>query len=200
MGISVEVFTGRANESSVELAIAFIDNGDSGAAERLYHRHRDVTLQLAANRLSPQLRQRVDAEDVYQSVSLILFNGLRNGRFKIRRSGDLRALLAQLIRQRILKKAELHTAAKRTVKREGNTDASESHCADHQKGPAQLAEQRDMITTLLAATQCPRHRLVIRMAIDGAEIPEIAEDSGYCQARVRQILNKLVELAATRGV
>lgn len=182
------------NESSVELVVAFVGGDDSAAADRIYYRYRDSILRQAREGMSPPLRQRIDPEDVYQSVSVILFEGLRQGRFQIQRAGDLRALIAQLTCQRILKKVELHSAAKRALDRESSLMPNDQ-LTNGSTLPAEKADQEDVIECLLRQTANPRHRQVIRMALDGAEVPEIAERSGYSQARVRQILESLAARA-----
>lgn len=183
------------HDSSVELVRAYLDGDDSNASQQLYDRHRESTMRLADRQMSAGLQQRVDAEDVYQSVSLILFDGLRNGRFRIRRSGDLLALLAELTRRRVLKKAEQNQAACRDISSErpmttavGATD--ECSCgADH-------VDYRDILTELLSQIPDPRHRLVLRLAAEGEEAVDIAAMCSMSRTRASQILGEVAERAA----
>lgn len=183
------------HDSSVELVRAFLDDEDGQASQRLYDRYRESTMRLADQQMSQRLQTRVDAEDVYQSVSLILFDGLRDGRFRIRRSGDLRALLAELTRRRVLKKAEQNQAACRDISSEqpittaiGATD-DRSHDADR-------VDFRDMLTELLSRIPDPRHRLVLRLAAEGEEAVDIAAMCGMSRTRASQILGEVAERAA----
>ena len=178
-----------STESSVTLVGDFVA-GNLAAADRIYYRHRESILRLAREGMSAPLLQRIDPEDVYQSVSVILFEGLRKGRFQIQHAGDLRALVSRLTRQRILKKAELHGAEKRATSRECSLSPDEQlRCVEPL--PSELTEQREVIETLLNSLSNPRHRQVIRMAMDGFEVHEVADRCGYSQARVRQILETL---------
>ncbi len=178
-------------ETSVELACAYVSGTDSTAAERLYHRHRDATLQLATAGMSEKLKARVDPEDIYQSVSLILFQGLEQGKFRLSRAGDLRSLLAELTRRRILKKAELHHADKRSLHRETPSEAEPVSAAS--PSPDCPLELQEEIEALLARLRHPRHRMVVCLALDGLTIEQIAVACRYSGARVRQILNSVAE-------
>lgn len=181
-----------AAEDSVELAKAYLSGLDPSAADRLYYRHRDATLHLAETGLSDRLRVRIDPEDVYQSVSLILFRGLSQGRFHLTRAGDLRALLAQLTRRRIQKKAEQNLSAKRSL----NSEVRMNECCsipsidDYELNEV---EKQDEIDVLLSQIGNARHRRVIQMALDGEQVGEIAIHTAYSTARVRQILRTLAQ-------
>ena len=182
-----------ATETSVELAEAYIAGTDSTAADRLYHKHRETTLRLAAKGMSDRLQVRVDPEDVYQSVSLILFHGLRHGQFRLTQAGDLRALLAQLTRRRIQKKVEQNQAAIRQLDRETQVvDDNTAHAAEPDFG--QDLDDREEIDLLISQIVSPRHQDVIRLALNGMAIGEIANCCGYSAARVRQILRNVAEL------
>lgn len=186
---------GAMHDSSVELVRAFLDDDDSQASQQLYDRYRESTMRLADQQMSLRLQTRVDAEDVYQSVSLILFEGLRDGRFQVRRSGDLRALLAELTRRRVLKKAEQNQAACRNISSEQPITTAigamneRSHDADH-------VDFRDMLTELLSRIPDPRHRLVLRLAAAGEEAVDIAAMCCMSRTRASQILGEVAERAA----
>ena len=182
-------------DSSVELVRAFLDGDDRQASQRLYDRHRASTMRLADRQMSAGLQQRVDAEDVYQSVSLILFEGLRDGRFRVRRSGDLRALLAELTRRRVLKKAEQNQAACRDISSERPITTAVA-ATDDRHGDADCVDYRDMLTELLSRIPDPRHRLVLRLAAEGEDAVDIAAMCCMSRPRASQILGEVAERAA----
>lgn len=178
------------DESSVDLVGGYVRNSDSGAAERIYYRHRTAILQQARAAMSRNLQQRMDPEDIYQSVSLILLDGLRSGRFRVEKTGDLQALIQRLIQRRIQKKVENHSALKRSTTREVSLDSAGPVVADSPEASDQT-EVRDFIEQFLSRIPNPRHRDVACLALSGCEVPEIAITTQYSQARVRQILQSV---------
>lgn len=184
--------TGRVGETSVDLANAYVSRDDQAAANRLYHRHRDATLQLAARGMSDRLQVRIDPEDVYQSVSLILFRGLKKGQFRLTRAGDLRALLAQLTYTRIQKKVDQNTAEKRHIGRESRLSTIEFSPAVQTQSDHTVEEQ-DEVDAFLTRLPNPKHQIVIRMALSGMAINEIATNCNCSNVRVRQILRNVAE-------
>jgi RNA polymerase sigma factor (sigma-70 family) len=181
-----------STESSVDLVEAYMSGDDPEAADRLYHRHRDATLKLAENGMSHRLKVRVDPEDVYQSVSLILFRGLTQGQFHLTRPGDLRALLAQLTHRRIQKKVEQNAAEKRSLVRETPLTSGDTRCATL---PIQrdTLEELEEIDATLSRLRNPQHQRILRMALDGTPVKEIAAICKCSEARVRQILRAITE-------
>ena len=181
-----------STESSVDLADAYVNGHDPDAADRLYHRHRDATLKLAQNRMSNRLQVRVDPEDVYQSVSLILFRGLKQGQFHLTRPGDLRALLARLTHHRIQKKVEQNNAEKRSLLRESPLKNADAQYVASPLDHVSLEEQEE-IDAVLARLRNPAHQRILRMALEGAPIHEIAFCCRCSSARVRQMLRSMTE-------
>ncbi|MCA9064428.1 MAG: hypothetical protein KDA96_15260 [Planctomycetaceae bacterium] len=178
----------------MELVQAFISQNDQHAAARLYDRYRDVSMRQADDEMSGRLRRRVDPEDVYQSVSLILFAGLRSGRFRIERSGELRALIRELMRRRVLKQAERHVAQCRSLDREDysgsmNSTAVAGTCSQIE------TERRDLLSQLLCGVGSTRDRSIVQLALEGLDIAMIASQFDISKARVRQILQAFAERA-----
>ncbi|MEZ6041753.1 MAG: ECF-type sigma factor [Planctomycetaceae bacterium] len=177
-------------ETSVDLAEAYVSSDDSRAADRLYHRHRDATLKLAASGMSNQLQVRVDPEDVYQSVSLILLRGLKKRQFRLVRAGDLRALLAKLTHRRIQKKVEQNTAEKRSFYRETTLSSGNQPYVAGRLEHVTCTEQYDA-TLLLSRLQDPLHRKIVRMIMDGIPVAEVAASCDCSMARIRQVLRQI---------
>jgi DNA-directed RNA polymerase specialized sigma24 family protein len=189
---------GDSSESSVDLANAFVGANDPRAAHELFNRYRAKAVRRASAGMSRRLQKRVDPEDVYQSVCIVLMDGLRCGKFRIREAGDLWNLLQKLTDLRILKKAEFHSAAKRSMTAESDQDPG------HVPGPNALHESSsailaDEIQQLINMLTIPRHRQVVCMALSGASAAEIAAESGYSETRVRQILQALTDRGKERA-
>ena len=102
------------DDESVRL-LELVRDGDSSAAEALYHRFVERLITLAKSRLSKRLTRRVDAEDVVQSVYRSFFVGAQDGRYNIERAGDLWRLLAAITVNKVLRQAEFHGQQKRDV-------------------------------------------------------------------------------------
>src|SRR5262249_5168287 len=92
--------------------------GDEDAAGELFRRYAERLLALARSRLSARLARHVDPEDVVQSAYKSFFTGARDGRFALRRSGDLWRLLVAITLHKLQRQAERLAAGKRAVARE----------------------------------------------------------------------------------
>src|SRR5262245_12791504 len=100
--------------------------GDQEAAAAIFHRYANRLVALAKKRLSAKLAQRVDAEDVVQSVYRSFFADVRDGRYDIRRGGDLWHLLVTITLHKLQHQVTRGTAKKRSVERECSFSSEES--------------------------------------------------------------------------
>lgn len=76
--------------------VARWQQGDQTAAAELFQRYASRLIALARSQLSVKLAQRVDPEDVVQSVYRSFFVDARNGRYDFQHGGDLWRLLVTM--------------------------------------------------------------------------------------------------------
>jgi len=175
---------------SVELVEAFC-RGDEQAATVLFDRYRDRLVTHAARQMSSKLQQRLDAEDLYQSACLVFIRGVEEGRYKLRQTGDLWNLLAQITINRLRNKVDYHTAAMRSVYREDFVD--DRNILAREPSPEDAALLMDEVNNLLSEISNVKYRRVVKMGLEGRSTREIAEATHYSQERVRQIIKRVTQ-------
>src|SRR5262245_40961276 len=89
--------------------------GDQGAAGEIFGRYAERLLALARSRLSAKLSRHIDPEDVVQSACRSFFVGARDGRYVLKRSGDLWRLLVAITVHKLQHQLERRSAGKRAL-------------------------------------------------------------------------------------
>jgi RNA polymerase sigma factor (sigma-70 family) len=172
--------------------------GDVTAAEALFSRYFQRLTSLARSRLSPRLARRTDPEDVVLSVFRSFFIDARAGRFSLRRGGDLWRLLASITKHKLLRQARYHSADRRSVDLELPLDPAEddSYCIRAQEPRMEdavaLADELECVFTKLD----PLGKRVLELRLQGAQLSEIAQDTGRSERTVRRALGRVREVLA----
>jgi RNA polymerase sigma factor (sigma-70 family) len=175
-------------------------NGDDRAAEALFSRYFERLTLLARSRLSPRLARRADPEDIVMSVYRSFFVGARSGRFALRRGGDLWRLLAAITKHKLLRHARHQTADRRSVNIEVPLDQSDvgrrlsRHDEPTPEDAVALADELEWALSRLNVFG----RRVLELRLQGAQISEIAQDTGRSERTVRRSLAQIRELLAER--
>jgi hypothetical protein len=91
------------------------------AAAAVFARYVQRLTRLARRRLAARLAARVDPEDIVQSAYRSFFVAARQGRYEVRRGGDLWRLLVEVTLHKLYRQAERHGAKRRSVQRERAT-------------------------------------------------------------------------------
>jgi|SRR5579864_479487 len=189
----------QAAGTSLVLLQSFRD-GDDTAAEALFTRYFERLTLLARSRLSPRLARRTDPEDIVMSVYRSFFIGARAGRFVLGRGGDLWRLLASMTKHKLLRQARRHGAERRSVKSEVPLDqVEEGRCFVRGEEPTPedavaLADEVERVFSRLSTFG----RRVMELRMQGAQLSEIAEDTGRSERTVRRTLGQIRELLAER--
>lgn len=105
-------------------------NGDSDSARRIFEHFSQRLCQLAQRHLSSRIQQRVDGEDIVQSVFRTFFHRDSQGQFQVDHSDELWRLLVTITVRKARGIWRTNNSARRTVGREVRLDDSD---------PAQLA-------------------------------------------------------------
>ncbi len=174
--------------------------GDDAAAEAIFDRYfRRLTL-LARSRLSARLAQRIDPEDVVQSVYRSFFVAAREGRYTLGRGGDLWRLLAAITRHKLHHQARQHRADRRSVDLECSLEEM-GEVASHDRGsdpsPEEAVALSDELERVFAELD-PFGRRVLELRLQGSPLATIAEETGRAERSVRRALSRIRQLLSGR--
>src|SRR5262245_22187348 len=175
--------------------------GDQQAAAELFRRYADRLVALAKSRLSRKMAQRVDPEDVVQSVYRSFFAETREGRYEFERGGDLWQLLVAITLHKLQLQIRKNTRHKRAVDREqtfGNENGLlgiEVDLFAREPSPVEavaLAEELEQLMRPLDAL----HRRMLELRLQAYTLEEIASQTGRTQRTVRRVLDSIKEQLA----
>jgi RNA polymerase sigma-70 factor (ECF subfamily) len=169
--------------------------GDQQAATELFQRYAERLIGLARHNLSSRLSQRLDPEDVVQSVCRSFFAGARDGRYVLQQSGDLWRLLVGITLNKLQDKCRRHTADKRSVDRERSFGSEDSlfglqaQVLARDPSPEEATALVDMLEKLMSPFDAPQRRM-IELRLQGYPLEEIAADTGHCRHTVIRVLKR----------
>jgi RNA polymerase sigma-70 factor (ECF subfamily) len=151
-----------------------IQQGQSDASTTLYLRYAERLLSIAAAQASPALAQRVDPEDIVQSVFRTFFRRVQLGQYSVPEGEELWKLLLVIALNKVRASGSFHRAAKRDVKRTavgGVYDLAVESKSGRDEAALNVLRMvvEDMLQDLPEA-----HRKIIEMRIEGHEVNEIA--------------------------
>lgn len=182
--------------SSVRL-MARLQQGDPEAPNQLFDEYVGRLTAMVRSRMSEKLAQRVDAEDIVQSVYRSFFLRASEGQFEIRRSGDLWRLLAAIAIHKLGRQIEVHKAGKRNVDRELTIDGDDSAVHGVHLGvmaseptPEQAAALMDEVQYMMRGWE-PDQRRMLEMRLAGYKYEEIARMLNRSERTVRRLFEKV---------
>ncbi len=163
-------------------------------------------IRLAERNLSPQLRQKLDAEDVGATVVRTVLRQAREGKLRIEQSEDFWRLLVVITLNKVRKKARYFTSQKRDMRREAPTSDEGPGLADvavdyrgAQEEPSQV--EGDSLAEILerVSAELPeKAQQVLAGKLQGLSHLEIAESIGQSTKTVQRQLEivkgKLMEI------
>lgn len=169
--------------------------GDERAATELFERYAGRLVALTRQHLSARLSQRVDPEDVVQSVCRSFFAGAREGRFVFEQNGDLWRLLVAITLNKVQDEGRKQTADMRTVTREQSFSSEQSlfglnpQALAQVPGPAEAAALADLLEQVMTRFK-PAQRRMIELRLQGYPVEEIADETGHCRHTVTRVLKR----------
>jgi RNA polymerase sigma factor (sigma-70 family) len=189
MQVAPETLTSSSPNDFVRL-IERIRLGDESALEKLLTAVA-VPLRRMANRLiGSSLRPHLDADDLVQAVSLILWRGLRSGKFEIVAVRQLMRLAAVLLKRQAAKAVQ-RIKPSMTATMEGDMQAT---LADQPlrsaQGVAQKAERDDQIRHLMKRVS-DEDRAMLQLLLLGHSIAAAARLLDLEPATLRMRLSRL---------
>ena len=162
--------------------------GDDDAATELYLRYAHRLRALASAQTSADLQQRVDSEDLVQSIFRTFFRRVARGQYDVPNGDELWKLLLVIGLNKIRSTAIHHRAAKRDVKKTSSGDTIDVVPTDVEQSDGEGLKILEMtIDDLL--TQLPeQYREIVQLRIAGYELSEIAEKTKRSKRTVERIL------------
>jgi RNA polymerase sigma-70 factor (ECF subfamily) len=173
-------------------------SGDQQAAAVLFGRYADRLIALVRSRLSAKFSQRLDAEDVVQSVYRTFFADARDNRFELQRGGDLWRLLVTIALHKLQHQVKKNLRDKRTVNRQQSLGSDDSLFGLESKVPAdapsplEAAALADELEQLMRDLE-PLHRRILELRLQGYNLDEIAADTDRSERTVRRVLERIKE-------
>jgi RNA polymerase sigma factor (sigma-70 family) len=172
--------------NSKELLQLYQD-GQSEAATAIFDKYVGRLIALAASRIGPKLRRRIDAEDVVQSAYRSFFVHAKDGHYQLDRSGDLWRLLASVTLNKLYGQIEKQTAEKRSIDREEPGEIHAASAAAPEPSAVEIVaivEQLQLVINDLS----PDERLVLTSRLRGDSDKEISESICKSERTVRRLL------------
>jgi RNA polymerase sigma factor (sigma-70 family) len=167
-----------------------VRQGNQEAATKLFLRYAERLHALAKNRCSPGLAQRVDPEDIVQSVFHRFFQRVTRGDYDVSEGEELWNLFLVLALNKIRSAETHHRAGKRDVDATATASGFEELLQAEGKGDA-AAFVVLKVTIAEALEQLPqRHRQVTQLRIEGYDVAEIAELAQCSQRTVERVLHE----------
>lgn len=194
-----------AQENSFDELIARLRAGDESAAQQLFDRFIDRLIQLARSRMDRALRQKVDAEDVVQSVFKSFFRRQAEAPFALGNWDDLWSLLVVITLRKCVGKIRRFHGKGRDVRKEAagpflGDDAAVVHEAvAREPTPAEAAMLTETVEHMMRGLG-EHERQVFEMRLQGYMVAEISARTGRSEytvegmlKRIRKMLKKLLE-------
>jgi RNA polymerase sigma-70 factor (ECF subfamily) len=179
--------------------------GDEAAAEEVFRTYVCRLVALAERHLGHAVRQRVDPEDVVQSVFRSFFRRNSAGQWRLKGWRHLWALLAIITVRKCRRQNRLARAACRDIRREEHPEPLDSgggvlrEPADPEPTPEEGAVLAELIEHLVAGLPGPEQQIV-GLTLQGQAIPAIAAQVGCSERKVYRIQAQLREyLESLRG-
>lgn len=178
--------------------VAKAKNADEEAAAALYERFSQHVRRIARIKLSNSaIRQRVDEEDVCQSVFGVFFRGLRDGRFRVESIEDLQRLLADIARKRVLKVVERHTTGKRDVANQAEMgDAALDPMSE--ESTASVKASRNELVDRFLRDLTDEERYVLDQRCSGRSWDELAAELKTSADALRVRISRITKTARER--
>jgi len=191
-------------DRSFEDLKAGLRTGEKEAASKVFHRYSRRLIALAQQRLEPQIRSKLDPEDLLQSVFRSFFTRQAAGTMEELETWDhLWNTLVLITLRKCRRKLRFFHEAKRDVQREVPGEARADESATSWEPPAEdptpweAAILTETVEILMAQFK-GRNREILALWLQGCTAPEISRQLGCTeravfrlQARVKQLLGQM---------
>src|SRR5919201_6040829 len=152
--------------------------GENAAATELYLRYADRLRALAAAQTSPDLRRRVDPEDIVQSVFRTFVRRAAAGQYDVPAGYELWKLFLVIGLNKIRAVAAYHKAAKRDVRQTAGGAAFDKAVDQTAAADEEALNNLRLTVEELLAPLPATHRAIIDLRVAGHEVADIARQTG----------------------
>lgn len=167
--------------------------GQDAAAAELFRRYAGRLIGLARSRLGKQIQQKVDAEDVLQSVLRSFFVRCPDLGPEVASWDSLWGLLTTITLRKCGRKLRYYRQARRDVGREAAADVAslaEWQALDREPAPPEVAQLTETVEQLLRA-QDERGRQIIVLTLQGLDRTEVAAAVKSSRRTVERVLQRV---------
>jgi RNA polymerase sigma factor (sigma-70 family) len=191
------------DQSFAEL-MAQLRAGDEAAACRVFSEYACRLVALARSRLGSRMRQKVDPEDVLQSVYKSFFSRHAQGQLAPQSWDSLWAVLTVITLRKCGRWVERFHTGMRDVDAEapavGGADESNSswQAVAREPTPDEAAILTETVEQLLSELE-GRERTIAMLALQGNTVPEIAAEIGRTRRTVQRVLSRVKEKLEQRA-
>ncbi|MFN4258057.1 MAG: RNA polymerase sigma factor [Gemmataceae bacterium] len=171
--------------------------GDEQAAAEVFRRFARRLIGLAGSRLHGMIRQKVDPEDVMQSVFKSFFRRHAEGQFDLESWDSLWSLLTVLTLRKCGCRIRYYQAARRDVQREmppapvhDGAEASPWEAIAREPTPTEVMQLTETVEQLFRDMD-PRDREIVELALQGYKAQEISTKVRLTERTVYRVLNRV---------
>ena len=178
---------------SFERVLAKLRQRDDDAATEVYKRFAQRLIMLAHSHLDRRIRQRVDPEDVVQSVMKSVFLRLSDGQFVLGGWDSMWGLLTRITFHKCCKWVEYYHAQARRVDREVSPPAKseDSNAAwqflDREPTPPEVACLTETVDRVLKGLD-EREQQVVVLSLQGEKVSDVSQQLGCTESKVYRVL------------
>jgi RNA polymerase sigma-70 factor (ECF subfamily) len=185
-------------DSSFENLMRRLRAGDEEAAACVFRRFAQQLIALARSRLDSQVRQKVDPEDVMQSVFRSFFTRTAEGQFELGSWDSLWGMLTIITVRKCGQRAKFFHAARRNVQREVSCDKTppaegpnaEWELPGREPTPAEAAMLAEVVEGLMRGLD-ESERPILVLELQGRSVPEISKQVGRTERTVQRVLRRM---------
>jgi RNA polymerase sigma-70 factor (ECF subfamily) len=183
-----------AEPRSLPALLSRVRAGDQEAAALIFRRYTRRLLALARRHLDSWVRDRVDPEDVVQSVYKSFFARHARGDFTLDNWDSLWALLCLMTVRKCADKADYLQAACRDARLEvrlpgDDTGSTVWTIPGREPTPADAAMLTELLERLLRGLE-EEDRLIVVLHLQGYTLHEISDRAGRAHRTVRRVLDR----------
>jgi RNA polymerase sigma-70 factor (ECF subfamily) len=189
-----------SQDHSFDDLMARLRTGDNDAATQVFNRFANRLIELARRRLNPQIRQKLDPEDVLQSVFRSFFVHQAAGQITGLESWDnLWALLVVITMRKCGRRIEYFRSASRDVQREippplsSDESSSDSGTSSDEPTPSEAAMLTETVEQLMNGLE-GRHRDILSLSLQGYTVREISVQVSCTERTAYRVLKRVKEM------
>lgn len=172
--------------SGDEVLLQRFRRGEEDAATALYRRYAVRLKRLAEKKTDAKMASRIDPEGVVQSVFRTFFRRVSKGQYEVGDGDSLWNLLLVISLNKLKKEVTKHKTAKRDISKTFSLEDSDQRAVNSSEDEAFLILKMTIDEVLGDLGQSERK--IVEMRIAGADINQIASETGRAKRSVERIL------------